>query len=62
MTSKEAASIMRLRNQGYAVIVWTPEELGNAEARRVEDRSIELGWEVIECLDDKEDSHAVPTM
>jgi len=39
-----------LRDAGYAVIVWTPEELRGASARRVEDRSIELGWEVIDLL------------
>lgn len=50
MTSKELGQIQKLREQGYAVIVWTPEELGGAPPRKVEDRSIELGWDVIDAL------------
>ncbi len=43
-------SISQLRHAGYAVIVWSPKELGGVDPRRVEDRSIELGWEVIADL------------
>lgn len=43
-------AIAQLRQEGYAVIVWTPDELGTAPARRVEDRSVELGWDVIDAL------------
>lgn len=43
-------TVRELRESGHAVIVWTPEELGEASRNRVEDRSIELGWDVIECL------------
>jgi hypothetical protein len=39
-----------LRAKGYAVIVWTPEELAGASRNRVEDRLCELGWEVIADL------------
>jgi hypothetical protein len=39
-----------LRAKGYAVIVWTPEELAGASRNRVEDRLVELGWEVIADL------------
>lgn len=39
-----------LRHLGYAVIIWTPAELEDADPRRVEDRSVELGWQVIEDL------------
>jgi hypothetical protein len=47
-------AIAQLRQEGYAVIVWTPDELGTASARRVEDRSVELGWDVIDALQDGE--------
>jgi hypothetical protein len=47
-------AIDQLRQEGYAVIVWTPDELGTASARRVEDRSVELGWDVIDALQDGE--------
>jgi hypothetical protein len=39
-----------LRTYGYAVILWTPEELKDADPRRLEDRSIELGQDIIEDL------------
>jgi hypothetical protein len=50
MTQEELGAVQKLREQGYAVIVWTPEELEGAPPRKVEDRSIELGWEVIDAL------------
>lgn len=49
-------ALAQLRNQGYAVIVWTPDELGDANPRTVEDRSIELGHEVIRDLQTIADS------
>ncbi len=36
--------------RGYAVVVWTPEEIGDLNPRKVEDRVIELGNEVIHSL------------
>lgn len=53
MNAEQRQVVADLRHQGYAVIIWTPEELKGANPRRVEDRSVELGWDVIECL--KED-------
>lgn len=50
MTPEELEVIASLRDKGYAVIVWTPEELKEASSQRVEDRSIELGWEIISDL------------
>ena len=54
MKPSQMEVLRELRHSGYAVIVWTPEELQGASATRIEDRSIELGHEVIDCL--KEDS------
>lgn len=42
--------IRALRNEGYAVIIWSPGELDGAKPSKVEDRCIELGWDVIEAL------------
>lgn len=60
MKPSQMAVIRELRDSGYAVVVWTPEELQGANAtrreRQLEDRSIELGYEIIECL--KEDNDA----
>ena len=50
MTPAQAETIRQLRSEGYAVIVWTPEELGDVAKKHVEDRSIELGWQIIEDL------------
>ena len=50
MTQQQQQAIDELRHCGYAVIVWTPEELGEANPRRVEDRSVELGWDIITDL------------
>ena len=47
MTQEQIKVINELKNQGYAVVLFTPEELDGAEADRVEDRLIELGWDVI---------------
>ncbi len=40
----------QLRDHGAAVVVFTEEELRGAPSDRVEDRLIELGWGVINCL------------
>ena len=55
MNAAQLTSIRELRHEGYAVIVWTPEELGNASTKDVENRSIELGFEIIETLTNWED-------
>lgn len=54
MTNEQTRVLSELRRGGHAVIVWTPDELGTADPRRVEDRSIELGYDVIEVLDGSE--------
>lgn len=36
-----------LRDLGYVVIVWTPEELNGVDPSHVEDRSIEFGSDMI---------------
>lgn len=48
MTNEQIKTLASLSNDGYAVIVWTPEELGDVSARLVEDRSITLGYQIIE--------------
>ena len=50
MTEEQRKVIEELRHEGYAVIVWTPEELGTASVNRVQVRSIEIGWEIISDL------------
>lgn len=47
MSKDHLKAITELRHAGYAVIVWTPEELQGLSSKHVEDRSVELGYEVI---------------
>lgn len=49
-TPEEQQALNALRSRGYAVIVWNHDELAGVNPRKVEDRSIELGWDVIEAL------------
>lgn len=50
MNNEQMSALASLSSEGYAVIVWTPEELGDVSARLVEDRSIELGHQIIDDL------------
>ena len=50
MNEEQRRIVEQLRSNGFAVIVWTPDELKNASPTRVEDRSIEIGWGIIEDL------------
>lgn len=51
MTQSDVTKIIEdLHSAGYAVIIWTPEELGDVPADLVEDRSIEEGHQIIADL------------
>ena len=39
--------LRELTDEGYAVILWNPEELGDVSPVRLEERSIEFGWQYI---------------
>lgn len=43
-------TIKELQDEGYAIVLFNPDELSGADSVRVEDRLIELGWEVIHDL------------
>lgn len=47
LSPSQLTALQELASNGWAVIVWTPEELGNASAVEVEDRSIEIGHQII---------------
>lgn len=40
----------KVRDLGFAVAAFTPEELCGAEPRAVEDQMVEAGWTTIEIL------------
>lgn len=50
----EVKFLQELRIRGYAVVVFTPEELAGASQDTVEERMIERGWDAIEDLKDPE--------
>jgi hypothetical protein len=39
-----------MQRLGYAVVIFTPEELRGANPEHVQDRLVELGWDVIDTL------------
>lgn len=46
--NKEQIKVLReLKNEGYAIVVITPEELETANPDKVEDRLVELSWDII---------------
>ena len=47
MNHEQLNVIRELTDQGYAVIIWTPEELGNISASWVEEMSISYGYEYL---------------
>lgn len=48
----EVKFLRELRIRGYAVVVFTPDELEGASQDQVEERMIESGWDVIQLLKD----------
>jgi hypothetical protein len=48
-------SINTLRSLGYAVVTFHPDELREADPNRVEDRLVEMGWDVINWLSPMEE-------
>ena len=50
MNTEQWKVINELRAEGYAVTIFNPEELDGVNESAVEDRLVELGWQVIEDL------------
>ena len=48
MSSEHQKAINALRDAGYCVIIWTPEELGDIDSGALEDVVIERGNNFIE--------------
>jgi hypothetical protein len=43
--------VEQARDEGYAIVVITPDELGNAGPRKVEERLVGLSWSIVSDLD-----------
>jgi hypothetical protein len=50
MTMIEWLALQSIRAKGYAITIWTPDELRGADPRHVEERQMEDGWDVISIL------------
>ena len=50
MKTEWQPTIQAMRDAGYLVIIWSPEELGDIDASHVEDMLIERGNDMIEQL------------
>lgn len=48
LTAEDLTLLRKLRNEGWAVVLFTPEELEDTAPTDVEDRMIERGWDVID--------------
>lgn len=47
VTDEELAAIESLRSRGFAVTVFAPSEIGNANPKAVENSMVERGWQTI---------------
>lgn len=54
MTRVEQMAIDGLKARGFAVIVWTPDEIGEADTDGLEEVSIERGWNYINSMNGPE--------
>jgi len=52
LNQNEVKFLRELRIRGYAVVVFTPDELAGASQDTVEDLMIQRGWDAIEDLKD----------
>jgi hypothetical protein len=50
MKQQYLQAIRAMRDEGYLVIIWTPEELGDIDPGHMEDTLIERGNDMIEQL------------
>ena len=51
MTAGEIYEFMtKLESEGYAVIVWTPEELSGVSVEEMEEKSIQYVWWLIAAI------------
>jgi len=56
LNENEIAMVRGLRQKGFAVCIFNPDELGDASPDKAEERMCAAGWDVIE--EAEEDEHA----
>jgi hypothetical protein len=52
ISNSEYEALKSIRQKGYAVVVFNPEELQTAIPRKVEDAVVLAGWDAIDALKD----------
>jgi hypothetical protein len=50
ITQEDWAVVKKFRDNGYAIVIFNKDELLGAPREDVEDRLVELGWDVIDTL------------
>jgi hypothetical protein len=50
LTEEELTTLRAIRDKGFAVVIFTPEELQNVPPSKLEDDLIALGWDTIDTL------------
>jgi hypothetical protein len=55
MTDEAMKAIRELRDLGYAVCIFNPEELNGAKPHKVEDELVSAGWDIIDNLATEEE-------
>jgi len=50
LTEKDLEVLRDLKDRGFGVVIISPEELKNANPDKVEDRLVELSWDIINDL------------
>lgn len=59
MTPEQSKVLQDLRDAGYSVVVWNPDELRGVDPTRVEDHMIEKGSDYIDMCSPVEEEEAV---
>jgi hypothetical protein len=54
MSKEETKALKSLRNKGYAIAIWYPDEHGLKRPKRLEEEVVQQSWDIIESLKDEE--------
>lgn len=56
MTKTQLTALRQLRDKGYAIAIFTPEELSGAPVDDIEDRMVSEGWDAIDMLKEEDNN------
>ena len=58
MTTDQLFTLRQLRQQGFAVVVFTPEEVGDADSSTLEDLMVERGNIYLDTFNNEEEKES----